>query len=87
MSKILICGFPHCGTTILKSIIGHIDDVEEIIDETTIINKPTNKKYILCKHPFTDKKFFEKDYEKYIKIFIIRNPVFVFSSLNKRFNY
>ena len=27
--KILICGYSHCGTTILKSIIGHIEEVEE----------------------------------------------------------
>jgi hypothetical protein len=89
MNKILICGFPHCGTTILKSIIGHIDDVEEIVDETNKIDE-THKieegKYVLCKYPFTLKKFFEKEYEDYIKIFIIRNPLFVFSSLNKRFS-
>ena len=35
MSKILIFGFPHCGTSILKSIIGHIDDVDYC---TTIVN-------------------------------------------------
>jgi len=88
MNKILICGFPHCGTTILKSIIGHIDDVEEIVDETDKIDKTIDVeegKYILCKYPFTLKKFFEKEYDDYIKIFIIRNPLFVFSSLNKRF--
>ena len=89
MNKILICGFPHCGTTILKSIIGHIDDVEEIVDETDKIDKTIHVeegKYILCKYPFTLKKFFEKEYDDYIKIFIIRNPLFVFSSLNKRFS-
>jgi len=85
--KIIICGFPHCGTSILKSIIGHIPDVEEIFYETDKINKKTDKKFILCKYPFTKKQFFEKEYENYIKIFIIRNPFFVFSSLNKRFNY
>jgi hypothetical protein len=41
--KIMICGFPHCGTSILKSILGHIDIVEEIKHECTIINKSTNK--------------------------------------------
>jgi hypothetical protein len=89
MNKILICGFPHCGTTILKSIIGHINDVEEIIDETDQIPDSytiEEDKYILCKYPFTLKKFFEKEYNDYIKIFIIRNPLFVFTSLNKRFS-
>ena len=87
VQKILICGFPHCGTTILKSIIGHIDDVEEIYNETNVINKKTDKKFILCKFPLTHNIFFEKEYNEYIKIFIIRNPLYVFSSLNKRFSY
>lgn len=85
--KILICGFPHCGTSILKSIVGHIEDVEEIYDEIQVITKNSDKKFILGKSPFTYDYFFDKKYKDYIKIFIIRNPLFVFSSLNKRFNY
>ena len=85
--KILICGFPHCGTSILKSIIGHIEDVDEIYNETNVINKNSNKKFILGKCPDTKDSFFGEKYKDYIKIFIIRNPLFVFSSLNKRFNY
>jgi hypothetical protein len=85
--KILICGFPHCGTSILKSILGHSEVVEEIKDECQVINKTSNKQFILCKWPFTNNKFFSEKYKDYIKIFIIRNPLFVFSSLNKRFNY
>lgn len=85
--KIIIFGFPHCGTTILKSIIGHIEDVEEIEQESLKIEKKSNKKFILCKWPFTKDIFFKKNYDDYIKIFIIRNPLFVFSSLNKRFKY
>ena len=82
--KILICGYSHCGTTILKSIIGHIEDVEEIIDECESIDKSTNKKYIMCKCSKAKSKFFGQKYKDYIKIFIIRNPLFVFSSINKR---
>jgi len=85
--KIVICGFPHCGTSILKSILGHIEDVEEIQHECKEINKSSNKNFILCKWPFTNNEFFSEKYKDYIKIFIIRNPLFVFSSLNKRFNY
>lgn len=87
MSKIIVFGFPHSGTSILKSIIGHIDNVEEIINETNIITKETTKKYILCKYPYTIDEFFSKAYSDYIKIFIIRHPFHVFSSINKRFNY
>lgn len=82
--KILICGYSHSGTTILKSIIGHIEDVTEIIDECKSINKSTNKKYIMCKWPRAESKFFGQEYKDYIKIFIIRNPLFVYSSINKR---
>ena len=85
--KILIFGFPHCGTSILKSIIGHIEDVEEIYNETDVINKKSDKKFILGKSPHTLDKYFDLKYKDYIKIFIMRNPLFVFSSLNKRFNY
>ena len=54
MKEIVITGYSHCGTTILKSIIGHISSVHEVIDETLEINtkdikkaKETKKKYIL----------------------------------------
>ena len=59
--KILISGFSHCGTSILKSIIGHIEDVEEIINESDDIGKSSNKKYILCKCPQARPEFFTKN--------------------------
>lgn len=90
--KIIVFGFPHCGTTILRSIISHIDNVYEIIDEADHIDD-NNKDYInydfvLCKMPYliTEDRMLTH-YSDYIKIFIIRNPLYVFSSLNKRFNY
>lgn len=89
--KIIIFGFPHCGTTILKSIIGHIDNVYGILDEIPIINDNIdyiNYDFVLCKYPYliNENELLTK-YSDYIKIFIIRNPLYVFSSLNKRFNY
>jgi len=100
MQKIMICGFPHCGTSILKSIIGHNEDVEETYKEMDVINNESEKNFILCKWPFisrgyntttdsvTKNNFFINSYyNNYIKIFIIRNPLFVFSSLNKRYSY
>ena len=85
--KIIIFGFPHTGTSILKSIIGHCENVEEIINESITISKITKKDFIVCKHPHLVNDFFTDKYSDYIKIFIIRDPRFVFSSLNKRFNY
>jgi hypothetical protein len=87
--KIIIFGFPHTGTTILRSIIGHIENVYEIVDEVNYIdNHYTNYDFVLCKFPYLihENELLTK-YTDYIKIFIIRNPLYVFSSLNKRFNY
>lgn len=88
--KIIIFGFPHCGTTILRSIISHIDNVYEIVDETDKIDDNnsnySNYNFVLCKQPMLiNENNLLKHYSDYIKIFIIRNPLYVFSSLNKRF--
>lgn len=99
--KILICGFPNSGTTLLRHIIGSIDSVYEIEGEYMmasppiynehVISKSTEEfagsKHILVKCPWLYPEFFTKEFEDYIKIFIIRNPYYVFSSINKRFNY
>ncbi|MBA43017.1 MAG: hypothetical protein CMF62_03295 [Magnetococcales bacterium] len=85
--KIIIFGFSHCGTSILKSIIGHIDEVYEIINECNKIDISTDKKFILCKTPKFNKIYLSDKYDSYIKIFIIRNPVYAYSSINERFNY
>ena len=87
MKKILIHGFPHCGTTIMKSILGHIDNVNEIVEESDLINQVDNNfEFTVCKSPYTKQEYFGDDYNDYIKIFVIRNPLFVFSSLNKKIN-
>uniref|UniRef100_A0A6C0HQN1 Sulfotransferase domain-containing protein n=1 Tax=viral metagenome TaxID=1070528 RepID=A0A6C0HQN1_9ZZZZ len=90
--KIIIFGFPHCGTSILKSIICHIDNVYEIVDEISKIDDNNidyiNYNFVLCKFPYLiNENELITEYSDYIKIFIIRNPLFVFSSLNKRFEY
>lgn len=90
--KIIIFGFPHCGTTILRSIIGHIGNVYDIADEKMHIDDDimdyNNYDFVLCKWPYliTESELLTKYYD-YIKIFIIRNPLYVFSSLNKRLKY
>ncbi len=89
MKKIIIFGFPHSGTTILRTIIDHIPEVYTHIQETRIITdeivenaKKENKSIILIKYPYLIDVNKYTDYEK---IFIIRNPMWVFSSLNIRF--
>lgn len=62
-----------------------IDEIEyaEIMEQ----EEPEYADFILAKDPMFHKFFLEGDYQNYMKIFIIRNPLFVFSSLNKRFDY
>jgi len=89
MKKILICGFPHCGTSILRCILGKCSNIEEqFIEEyhPLLNNNIVDKEFYLMKIPFCRKEFFSKDYDNFIKIFIIRNPIFVMSSINKRFD-
>ena len=65
--KILIFGFPHCGTSILKTIISHIDSVEEYLLETdTIDNISTNKPFVICKTTFCNDEYFSYKYKQYI---------------------
>jgi hypothetical protein len=94
MKKIIIFGFSHCGTTILRTIIGHIEEIYEIKKENDVITNndiniatKLNKKYVLCKSPQAKDIFFNSRYNDYIKIFIIRNPLWVYSSLNRRTSY
>lgn len=84
LKKIIIFGFPHSGTTILKTIFGHCENVVELINETDIIKDTLHEKSTVCKVAFADKKYFGKKYDDYYKIFIMRNPLFIFSSLNIR---
>ena len=91
--KVMVTGFPHCGTTILQSIISHSNDVYNFTKETAIFTKEfidrcrsSKKKIALIKYPFFNLKYISEGKNDFV-VFIIRNPLFVFSSLNKRFNF
>jgi len=89
MKKIIIFGFSHCGTTILRAIIGHIPKVYEIVKETkhaAPIPHDVRKSfdYIVFKCPQFHEEFLTSTYRDHIKIFVVRNPLFVYSSLNRR---
>lgn len=88
MKKIIISGFSHTGTTVLRSIIGHIPGVYEVKTEckyiTTEIEKEAleaGKKAILIK---TTEYTRAEDYEGYYRILLIRDPRYVFSSIFRR---
>ena len=90
--KVIIFGFPHSGTTILRNIISHIENVFDIVDEVINIDDHLNDyssyKFVVCKYPYLiNEDSLLTEYSDYFKIFLIRNPLYVFSSLNKRFEY
>jgi hypothetical protein len=88
--KIFIFGFPHSGTTILRTIISHIPKVYTVIEETFLIDRSIEKveladyDYVLFKNPVLRREYFQKSFHDVNKIFIIRNPLFVISSYNSR---
>jgi len=98
--KILVCGFPHCGTTILKNKIGDCDNCEEYIDEVseatimTAVAETANSKseYVVYKSPFLmgglehPEIFNSHPLNDFKIVIILRNPLQVYSSLLRRFN-
>jgi hypothetical protein len=93
--RILVTGFPHCGTTILRAKIGDCKDVYDSVGEfAEPQNYSTNipNKWFVWKCPFLHSEFrnntfsIKKDtwLEHDIIIPIIRNPWNVFTSLHRR---
>ena len=98
--KILITGYPHTGTTILKSKFGECKDLHEVINECDhvhqrIISDSGDSKYILIKSPVLPLeirkhklKFNTENesaqYYDYSIILVNRNPWHIFTSLIKR---
>ena len=84
-NKILILGFPHSGTTILRKVLGKHSDVVAIAAESQRAPVAKHGKRFTCiKWPHCEDRFFSPAYDDYYKIFIIRNPLFCFSSLQRR---
>lgn len=87
-NKILIFGFPHSGTTILRKVFGQCLNVYAYPEEKNKIeNVKQNYKYTCIKWPHFLEKFLTDEYSDYIKIFILRDPRYTFSSLNRRGKY
>lgn len=81
--RVLITGFPHCGTTILRKILGHVDTMSECLDEMTI-PPPTSTDNTVYKYPFYDPVFEQKEYSDWYIILVIRDPRYVFTSIEDR---
>ena len=97
MKTILVTGFPHCGTSILRAKIGECTNVYEDIKEdrfpsTTSKIKALQLKsdFLVWKDPLLPYPLLKKGYEHLeempnynnkIIFFILRNPYYAFSSL------
>ncbi len=95
--KILVTGFAHCGTTILRAKIA---DCKFVIDQPLEFGDPPqtgqtyveNAKWYVWKHPFLHTQFRDKGFQSkkdswlnnIIVVPIIRNPWYAFTSILKR---
>lgn len=91
---ILITGYPHTGTSILKSKFGECKNLHEVIDECDfvhqrIISNSGDNEFILLKSPVLPLEIRKHGigcnfYKNYTVIFVNRNPWYLFTSLIKR---
>jgi hypothetical protein len=98
--KILITGYPHTGTTILKSKFGECKNVYEIVNEGDIIThnhiaSSGDKEFVLIKtpvYPIEIRKYGfdwavtndKSIYKDYHIVIVNRNPYNLFTSIIKR---
>ena len=97
--RIIVTGFPHCGTTILKSKLGECSNVFEQINESEWPEEHrfreylnSDKEFYLWKDPIMRHDIFRFGFSRKpvtpfhndIMIAIIRNPYYAFSSLIRR---
>lgn len=98
MKKIMVTGFPHCGTTILRKIIGNHPDIMDVPKESRAISsaliskaKQLNKKGVVIKEPFVLRlggniRQMQAKMTGYKVVLIMRDPADIISSMNMRFN-
>lgn len=83
---IFVFGFPHSGTSILKNILSHVPFVISLgfQERKSFPHRDQGATHSLIKWPWTEARFLH-DPPNCKKVFILRNPLWVFSSLNRRF--
>ena len=93
MQKIIVIGFQHCGTSILKCKLGGCKDAIDFPTEIlTLPSSFNNNKIVVIKWPWIpdsikSAKFNLEntvEYKDYKVVFIIRDPKYCLSSLKKR---
>jgi hypothetical protein len=86
---IFVFGFHHSGTTILRTIFGHIGGSETFLPEADPLDHPDfarEAKYRVFKNPEIKEKYFSPSHHDIVKFFIARNPLHVLSSCNRRYS-
>lgn len=86
MTEVFIHGFSHCGTSITAAMVGRSEEVLHLVGEMDKVPKgfQTEKKHVVYKTPWTKDSY--REMEDRVRIFLVRNPLWVYSSLNTRFN-
>ena len=97
-TKILVTGFPHTGTSILKAKFGECSNLHEVVIEQPFvypqdIHNSADNQFILVKNPILPidiraggvafTRYKDSNYYDYTIIFVIRNPWNVFTSIIK----
>jgi hypothetical protein len=86
-NKIVVMGFPHCGTTILRKLIGNSPEVHDIQHETTHMpNIDVTEENAIIKFTCADIDSSLGSYTDFKVVAIIKSPFDVFGSMNRRFN-
>jgi hypothetical protein len=87
MNKIVVMGFPHSGTTILRKLIGNSPEVYDVQLETLHIpNVNIKEENIVIKFTTTDIDDRLGNYTDFKVVTIIKSPFDVFGSTNRRFD-
>tara|TARA_Y100000004_G_scaffold193605_1_gene256449 strand:+ start:518 stop:1183 length:666 start_codon:yes stop_codon:yes gene_type:complete len=87
VNKIVVMGFPHSGTTILRKLIGNSPEVHDVQLETVHIpNINIKEENVVIKFTTTDIDKYLGNYTDFKVVTIIKSPFDVFGSINRRFN-
>lgn len=90
MNKILVIGFPHSGTTILRKLIGNSSNVYDVSRESFLTpNIDVKEDNIVIKLPHMNgvpDNFYMRSHIDYKIVMLIKNPYDVFGSLTKRYD-
>ena len=90
MVNIIIFGFSYSGINEIKKIISRDDSIYEYMNDcdyiTDEIRNSTNRDNIIISSIYTKDIFFTSKYNEYIKIFILRNPYYIYSYINNEYS-